>query len=66
MKVTSKQYGKVGRIGIKNGVQDHILRRIEQKLVDAGLFIAWDGKGFVVNDLEEARRLFANKKKDSA
>lgn len=45
----------IGRVEIKKGTPVSLIRRIEIALIGAKLFIAWDGKGFVVNDLAAAR-----------
>lgn len=44
---------------MKKGTPEFVIRKVEIRLINAKLFIAWDGKGFVVNDLAAARQVLS-------
>ena len=55
---TGNDHG-IGRVSINKGTPEALIRKIEIRLINAKLFISWDGKGFVVNDLSAARQLLS-------
>lgn len=46
-----------GRLNIKEGIPDWVVVKLENLFKKHKIFIAYDGKGIVVSDMEKANKL---------